>query len=692
MMETKNLLIEIGAEELPPKALLKLSDAFSENIVHGLEKAGLGFGKTESFATPRRLAVLVRDLETRQPDQRIERRGPAVKAAFDKSGKPTKAATGFARSCGVSVEELDRLETEKGSWLAYTIKKEGIKTELLLPEIVVTALDRLPIPKRMRWGELDVEFVRPVHWVVLLFGQQPIDATVYSVKAGNKTCGHRFHAPAAIEIRDATDYQQKLLDAKVIASFTDRKNNIEQQLRKLAKKHNAKVEIDRELLDEVTSMVEWPVALVGNFSDEFLSIPAEAVVSALKYHQKSFCMTDKDGRLLPHFVTVANIESKDPEQVRLGNERVIRPRLADAMFFWQQDKKTPLAERIDSLKTVVFQNRLGSLYDKSMRVKAIGSEIARQMKLDVKLASRAAELCKCDLMTEMVGEFPELQGIMGRYYALNDNEKPELATALQEYYQPRFAGDEIPASGIGRALSLADRIDTLTGIFGIGEIPSGDKDPFGLRRAALGCIRILIEANLPLSLKEILDFAAGQYRQNAISLDKETTELVYKFILGRLHTYYIVQGISADIIDSVICLNPEQLNDMDKRIKALFAFRQLPESRSLAAANKRISNILKKSNVKVKDKFDQHILKEASEKSLADKLAEVKDKLAPMFDNADYQQAMRLLAGLKTPVDDFFDNVMVMDEDKTLRDNRLALLKSLRDQFLKIADISKLQH
>lgn len=691
-METKNLLIEIGAEELPPKALLNLSTAFAENVTAALEKAGLDFSATEVFATPRRLGLIVKDLQTRQPDQQIERRGPAVKAAFDKDGTPTKAALGFAKSCGVSVEQLDTLETDKGTWLSFSIRKEGKKTEQLLPEIVITALDRLPIPKRMRWGDLDVEFVRPVHWVLLLFGQQVIETTIYSIETGNKTYGHRFHAPGAIEINQSSEYEQSLLDAKVIPSFTKRRAKIVQQLEKLAKKNNATVEIDSALLDEVTAMVEWPVALVGNFSDEFLSIPAETIVSALKYHQKSFCMTDQQGKLLPHFITVSNIESKDPDQVRMGNERVIRPRLADAMFFWQQDKKQPLAERVELLKSVVFQNKLGSLYDKSKRIQALGSVIGAQMKLENELVTRAAALCKCDLMTEMVGEFPELQGIMGRYYALHDGENPELALALQEYYRPRFSGDSIPSTALGQALSLADRIDTLIGIFGIGETPSGDKDPFGLRRAALGCIRILIEANLALNLKKMLDLAFEQYQRNQITLHKETPKLVYDFILARLHTYYIAQGISQDIIDSVVCLNPEKLNDMDKRIKALVAFRQLPESQSLAAANKRISNILKKSNINIKDKFDHQILEEKSEKSLASKLDQVRGKLAPLFDKADYEKAMKLLAGLKTPVDDFFDNVMVMDENETLRDNRLALLKSLRDQFLKIADISKLQH
>jgi glycyl-tRNA synthetase beta chain len=687
-----DLLVEIGTEELPPKALIRLAQAFESNIKQGLEKSHLEFSGSKWFASPRRLAVIIEQLASKQQDRSVQKRGPAVQAAYDKDGNPTKAALGFAKSCGVEIDDLQQLETDKGTWLVHEFREKGRAVKDLIPEMVTAALDQLPIPKRMRWGDTDVEFVRPVHWLVLLFGDKVIKANVYDLRSSNLTYGHRFHKPKPIEIDDVAKYEKKLMSGKVIADLDTRRDEIKNQIEQIARKRRAQAVIDPALLDEVTSMVEWPVAVEGQFDPAFLDIPSEALVSAMKNHQKYFHMVDADGKLLPRFITISNIESKDPKQVKQGNERVIRPRLSDATFFWQQDRKSPLETRLNGLKTVVFQNKLGTLFDKSQRMKALAMHNGAAIGADPTQCARAAELAKCDLMTEMVGEFPELQGIMGRYYASHDKEPEAVAAAIDEHYQPRFSGDSIPENPVSQAVALADKIDTLVGIFGVGLQPTGDKDPFALRRAALGCIHICIESKLNLDFVDTLQVAFDLYnKQDGVRIEEKTVNSVYDFVLVRLEFYYASQQISANIVNAVACLKPRNLFDIHNRIQALVEFQSLAEAEALAAANKRISNILKKSAAFEQQEVDQSTLVEPSERALAEKLVEVTGELEPLFAEAKYSEAMKLLAGLRDTVDQFFDDVMVNVDDEKLRNNRLTLLKSLRDQFLRVADISKLQ-
>lgn len=693
MTEQRDLLIEIGTEELPPKALLKLSNAFKAGIEEGLEKAGLKHNNIQAYATPRRLAVLISDLVTAQEDSNVERRGPAVTAAFGEDGCPTPAATGFARSCGVEADQLETMETDKGAWLVFRSEQKGQSTAELVPAIVQHALDKLPIPKRMRWGNLDSEFVRPVHWLVLLFGDEVIDAEILSVKSGRETRGHRFHHPDTIYIGEPKAYQPLLeSEGRVMADFAERREAIKGQVMEVAAKVKGTAVIDDALLDEVTGLVEWPVALLGNFDKEFLDMPSECLISAMKGHQKYFHVVDQKEQLMPHFITVSNIESSNPDVVRDGNERVIRPRLSDAEFFWTQDHKQKLADRIDSLKTVVFQNKLGTIYDKSQRVSQLAGFIASNIEGDKSLAERAALLAKCDLMSEMVGEFPELQGIMGRYYAEHDGEPANVAIALDEQYMPRFAGDDLPQSKTGQALAIAEKLDTLVGIFGIGQIPTGAKDPFALRRAALGALRIIIENNLELDLRDCLTTAASSYKD--IFNADEVVPAVFDFMMDRLRAYYHDSGVSHDTFESVLALNPSQPKDFNDRILAVTAFRKLPEAESLAAANKRIQNILRQAaenNEIIPAKLDNKLLHESAEKLLAAQLEKTSKEVSPLFDKQDYQPALIKLAILRQSVDSFFDAVMVMAEDKSVRSNRLALLKQLGDLFLQVADISRLQ-
>lgn len=689
-MSQADLLIEIGTEELPPKALLTLSRAFEKGISEGLQQADLAYEGIKAFASPRRLAVLITALADKQPDKDVERRGPAVNAAFGDDGCPTKAAQGFAGSCGVSVEELETLETDKGSWLVFRQKQSGQPTAELIPDIVRASLDKLPIPKRMRWGDLDAWFVRPVHWVVLLFGDKVIEAEILSVQSGRETRGHRFHHPDTIYIPAPGEYEVLLeSEGKVIADFDRRRIAVRGQIEQAASQHKAMAVIDEALLDEVTAMVEWPVAVTGQFDKRFLDVPQEALISTMKSNQKYFHLVDKQQQLLPYFITISNIESKQPEQVQKGNERVIRPRFADAEFFWTQDKQTSLANRLESLKTVVFQQKLGTLYDKTLRIEKLASFIADQLQDNKQLAIRAAQLCKCDLMTEMVGEFPELQGIMGRYYAQHDGEEPQVANALDYYYKPRFAGDDLPDDVISQSVALADRLDTLTGIFAIGQVPTGDKDPFALRRAALGVLRILIEQQLDLDLHSLLDKAASGFDKKLKAAD--AVEPLIEFILDRLKAYYHDQGIRADVLDAVTANRPTRPLDIEQRLKAVDHFRQLDAAESLAAANKRIGNILKKIEGKLPQKIETRLLQDPAEQQLHDRLTGLQQRVNEQVELANYQQALSQLAELREPVDKFFDDVMVMADDKKLRDNRVALLNNLHQLFLQIADISRLQ-
>ncbi len=690
MSARQDFLVEIGTEELPPKALKRLSAAFAAGVVEGLRKADLHFGDVTTYAAPRRLALWIKNLSVAQPDKAVERRGPAVQAAFDEEGNPSKALQGFARSCGVDVAALEKLETDKGAWLVFRHQQKGESTAKLVPEIVQASLDQLPIPKRMRWGSLKTEFVRPVHWVVMLLGEDVVDAHILGIKTGRETRGHRFHNPQTLIIGEPAAYAPLLeTEGFVMPDFAARREAVRAQVLEAAAKLKGQAVIDEDLLDEVTSMVEWPQAVVGNFETRFLEVPAEALISTMKGNQKYFHVVDANGKLLPHFITISNIVSRNPQAVRDGNERVIRPRLSDADFFWNQDRKKRLDTHLDALKNVVFQNQLGTLHDKVTRVEQLARATAAAIGADEAHAARAALLSKCDLMTNMVLEFPELQGIMGRYYAAHDGEPAAVAQALDEQYMPRFAGDALPQGGAGQAVAIADKLDTLVGIFGIGQIPSGDKDPFALRRAALGVLRICIEQQLELDLLQLLHAAAQNYGDK-IS-DKKVAAPVFDFMMERLRAYYHDQGVGADVFDAVSAHRPTQPYDFARRILAVQAFRALPEAESLAAANKRISNILKKVEGKLPERMDTGLLKEPAERALADAVQSLQGEVHALFDQRDYTAALQRLASLRAPVDAFFDSVMVMAEDAALRDNRLALLNTLHGLFLRVADLSRLQ-
>ena len=683
-----DLLVEIGTEELPPKALPTLSAAFTDGISQGLQAAGLTPVEVIAYAAPRRLAVWVKEVAAQQADQTIEKRGPAIKGAFDAEGKPTKAAEAFAASCGVNVADLGTLETDKGAWLVFRQTQAGQATPELLPAIVEKALAGLPIPKRMRWGAGAAEFVRPVHWIVMLADNAVVDAEILGIKTGRESRGHRFHAPDAITLNSPSDYAIQLGSASVVAKFEARRDMIKHKVEQLAKRLGGQAVMPEGLLDEVTALVEWPVPVAGKFEERFLDVPQEALISTMQDNQKYFALVDANGKLMSHFITVANIESRDEIQVAQGNERVIRPRFSDAEFFWTQDKKQPLASRAEQLKSMVFQQKLGTLYDKSQRVAQLAASIAQALNADQALATRAAELGKCDLVTHMVFEFTELQGIMGRYYALHDGEPAEVAQALDEQYMPRFAGDALPSTTTGTILALAERLDTLTGIFGIGQKPTGAKDPFGLRRAALGVLRLLIEKQLPLDLAVLLDKAADGLSVQLGS--KPATNETLDYVLERLKGYYQEQGINGALVDAVAALKVSQPLDFDRRVKAVAAFRQLSAAESLAAANKRISNILKKVDGELPAQVDASLLQLPAEQALAAAVQAQQAKVEPLFAQGDYEAALLSLAELREPVDKFFDDVMVMADDLALRNNRLALLNSLRSLFLRVADLSVL--
>lgn len=685
----RDLLIEIGTEELPPKALPTLSEAFTDGIVNGLKEARIHTGEVTSFASPRRLAVLIHEVDTQQPDQKIERKGPAVKAAFDTDGNPTKAIQGFARSCGVEVDELSQQETDKGAWFVFEKEEKGKQTTDLLEAIVANSLQKLPTPKRMRWGDKTTEFVRPVHWLVSLLGNDVIDMEIMGLTAGRETRGHRFHQQGAISIDSPDRYEAQLKDGYVIANFSKRRDLVSKGAEQAANKLGGKVIIDPSLLDEVTALVEWPVAVAGNFEKQFLNVPQECLITTMEDNQKYFAVVDSNNKLMPHFITTSNIESKDVNKVSEGNERVIRPRFADAEFFWEQDKKNPLETRIEATHKILFQKELGTLFEKTQRVTKLAGMIAESIGADVTQAKRAAELSKCDLMTDMVGEFPKLQGIMGRYYAIQDGETENVAYALEEQYLPRYAGDELPSHEAGKILSIADRIDTLMGIFAIGQKPTGTKDPFALRRAALAVLRIIIESELNLDLKALLNEAAKNLSDKVDAKSKINETFAY--ILERLNAYYKDQGIPTGVVDSVAKLKPSNPLDFDKRVKAVAHFRELPEAEALAAANKRIGNILKKNSAHVTDTINPELFTEIAESNLHSALAEQQVLIEPLFKDGKYEDALKSLVSLREPVDQFFDQVMVMDEDKKLRNNRLALLNQLSNTFLKIADLSVLQ-
>ncbi len=692
MSDIADLLIEIGTEELPPKALRGLSQAFTRGVQEGLKQAGLKHADVVPYATPRRLAVLVSDLVAGQPERQSERRGPAVKVAFDEQGEPTRAASGFAASCGVEVDQLERQETEQGCWLIFRSTEVGQTTTSLVPGIVEKALANLPIPKRMRWGSSDIEFVRPVHWVVLLYGETVIDTEILGVSAGRQTYGHRFHAPSAISLEQPSAYALQLYgSAYVVVDFDTRRSMVRKQAEAAAVELGGTAIINDALLDEVTALVEWPVAVSGSFDEEYLELPDPALIATMQGNQKYFPVADESGKLQAHFITISNIESSNPEAVRSGNERVIRPRLSDAQFFYHNDLKHSLEERLEGLKNVVFQKDLGSLFEKSRRVSRLAAHIAIAMGETpeaVELAKRAGRLCKCDLLTEMVGEFPELQGTMGRYYAIAGGEPKAVVLALEESYAPRFAGAPVPVSTTSQAVAMADKLDTLVGIFGIGQVPSGAKDPFALRRAALGVLRIMIEAKLNLDLPKLLDAAVAEYPED---IDRTVVEPIFAFMNDRLRAYFLDRGILPDVFEAVQARHPERPYDFARRVQAVEAFRKLPEGEALSAANKRIGNILKKAEGERAEQVDDALFGEDAEWNLAAKLAGLTPQVKKLLQSGDYSGALTRLAGLREAVDDFFDHVQVMAENPAVQQNRLTMLNNIHGLFLQTADISRLQ-
>lgn len=687
-MEKRDLLIELGGEELPPKALRKLMDAFRDGIADGLQQQGLQHAGLKGYASPRRLAVIVTQLDAHQADQAIEKRGPALNAAYDASGNPSKAAEGFARSCGVSFDALEKLETEKGSWLVYRSTQKGQPLANLLPAIISNALDKLPIPKRMRWGAHKVQFVRPVHWLVVLFGDDVIPCQVLGQTAGRTTRGHRFQAPAPIELQQPADYLDALAKARVIVDFDQRKATIEQAVAKVSQQHSAHAKVDADLLEEVTALVEWPVPLVGQFEEVFLQVPQEALISTMEGNQKYFPLLDAQGKLLNKFITIANLESPSPEKVIAGNEKVVRPRLSDARFFYETDKKKTLEQHGELLKNVIFEIQLGTVYEKAERVSILAGQIASVIGSNVAWAERAGRLCKADLASGMVGEFPELQGIMGQYYATHEGEPLDVAKALNEQYQPRFAGDAVPSTPTGAAVAIADKIDTLVGILGIGKHPTGDKDPYALRRAAIGVLRIIIEKALPLDLRWLCEKASALHGERLSNANVEKDFL--EFMQGRYLAFFQEQGVSTDIVRAVLAVANSQPLDFSRRVQGVRTFKGLPEAEALAAANKRVRNILsKRTEASELPAINTSLLSEGEEQGLYQALQTVQDQLAAAGD--DYTARLQTLAQLRNPVDAFFDKVLVNAEDAAVRNNRLSLLSQLQGLFLGIADISELQ-
>lgn len=689
-MSEKTFLVEIGTEELPPKALRNLAESFAANFTAELDAAGLAHGEVTWFASPRRLALKVAHLAASQPDREVEKRGPAIAQAFDAEGNPSKAAEGWARGCGITVAEADRMVTDKGEWLVYRARVNGECAQVLLPTMVSTALAKLPVPKLMRWGASEVQFVRPVHTVTLMLGDDVIPGTILGIDADRVIRGHRFMGDAEFTLDSADSYPKILLERGcVIADYDARKAKIKADAEEAARQIGGNADLSDSLLEEVTSLVEWPVVLTATFEEKFLAVPAEALVYTMKGDQKYFPVYDKDGKLLPHFIFVANIESKDPQQIIAGNEKVVRPRLADAEFFFNTDRKKRLEDYLPRLETVLFQKQLGTLRDKTDRIQALSGWIASQTGADVNHATRAGLLSKCDLMTNMVFEFTETQGMMGMHYARHDGEAEDVAVALNEQYQPRFAGDALPSNPIASALAIADKMDTLAGVFGIGQHPKGDKDPFALRRAALGVLRIIVEKNVPLDLQTLTEEAVSLYG------DKLTNEHVVNdvidFMLGRFRAWYQDEGYTVDTIQAVLARRPTRPADFDARMKAVSHFRTVDAAEALAAANKRVSNILAKASEPLNDSVQASLLKEDAEIRLAMQVSGMRDTLKPLFAEGRYQEALIELAQLREAVDEFFANVMVNAYETEVRINRLTLLATLRELFLHVADISLLQ-
>ena len=687
-MVNETLLIELGTEELPPKSLKTLAIAFYDNIKGQLDANNLSYSEIKWFATPRRLAVQVIDLNGKQADKVVEKRGPAVNVAFDDQGQPSKAAMGWARSNGITIEQAERLTTPKGEWLLHKATVAGKTINELVPDMVVSSLNKLPIAKPMRWGAERTQFIRPVHTLTMMYGEQIIAGEALGVNSSNEIQGHRFHHQGLITLKHADDYQAELLKAYVEVDYQARQDKIIAQIKQTENDISVVALIDEDLLEEVTSLVEWPVTLVGTFDKDFLNVPAEPLIYSMKDHQKYFPVTNSNGELVNKFIFVSNIESKDPQQVIFGNEKVIRPRLADAEFFFKTDKKQTLESRLETLESVLFQKQLGTLKAKSIRIAELSKVIAEKIGEDKEQAYRAGLLSKTDLLSDMVQEFPQVQGTMGKYYALNDGEDVAIAQALEDQYRPRYAGDSLPEGNIGCAVAISDKIDTLVGIFGINQPPKGDKDPFALRRAAIGVIRIIIEKQLDLDLAELIQNSIQLFGDKLVN--ENTADNVFDFIMGRFRSFYQEQGIAIDVIQAVLAKKPSAPLDFDKRIKAVTFFGELAEAETLAAANKRVGNILAKFDGQLYDNFKAELASEQAEKDLAEVFQSINLKVEPLMKDKNYQAALSELAQLKTPIDTFFDNVMVMSDDEAIKINRLTLLNEMRNSFFAIADISLL--
>ncbi len=684
----QDFLVEIGTEELPPKALLNLINAFESGVKDGLEKAQIPFTQITSFATPRRLALLIQDLAPQAQDQKISKRGPAVSAGLDPAGNPSKALLGFLQSVNTDLNSLGREKTDKGEYFLYEGTQTGQSIEILLPPILKNSLDKLPIPKVMRWGSSDITFVRPVQWIVMLYGSEILPGNLLGLTAGRITRGHRFHHPEPITLQAAHTYEAQLLQSQVITNYSERSENIKNQVNQIAQKHQAIALLPQDLLEEITSINEWPHALLCQFDPEFLTTPQEALISALQQHQKCIALVNldknKNQKLLPCFIAIANLDSQDPQKVISGNEKVVRARLSDARFFYQTDLKTPLDQHEDALAKLTYQAKLGSMLDKQKRLSKLASEIAKKLGSNPLLAERSGLISKADLVSNMVMEFPELQGLMGEYYAQAMGENPEVCLSLKEQYFPRFSGDQLPSCLTGMALSLAEKLDALVGIFGIGEKPSGSKDPFALRRQAIGLIRILIEKKLNLNLLDLINFSQNLYG-NLLS-NPNTQKDVQEFILERLKNYLIETGINPNLFEAVKSVSPSTLTDFDLRIKAVMDFLKLPEAASLAAASKRVKNLLSKSEGS-HGSVNPALLKDPAEKELFQALIQAQKLADPKLKNQNYSEYLQILSSLKNPIDQFFDQIMVLCEESDLRKNRLALLNQVSQAFSQVAEI-----
>jgi glycyl-tRNA synthetase beta chain len=689
LIVAQDFFVEIGTEELPPKSLKLLATSFQQNIIDELNRLELTFSDSQWYAAPRRLAVRINQLAAQQADKVVEKRGPALAGAFDAAGQPTKAASAWAAANGITVEQAERLETDKGAWLIHKAKVTGQATVSLLEQVIATALAKLPIARPMRWGSSDAEFIRPVHTITMLYGDDVVPATILGIKADRLSLGHRFHAPSKVAIANADAYLSVLEKSYVVADYAHRKAYISEQVQQVAKSLDGIAQMDDALLEEVTSLVEWPVVLVGTFEERFLEVPPEPLISTMKDNQKYFALKDAKGNLLNKFIFVANIASKDPQQIISGNEKVVRPRLSDAQFFFGVDRKTKLADRLESLSTVLFQQKLGTLREKSERISELSGFIASKIGADVEQAKRAGLLSKTDLMTNMVGEFPEVQGIMGMHYARLDGENEAVAVALNEQYMPRFAGDALPGQLVSCAVAIADKIDSLVGIFGIGQAPKGDKDPFALRRAAIGALRIMVEKQLLLDVLDLIEFSKTTFGDK---LSQATVaEEVLEFLLARFRAWYEAEGYGIDVIQAVLARRPTNPADFDRRVKAVAEFRKLETASALAAANKRVANILAKVEGSLPTQVDAALLQAGAEQTLADALSAKQTELDGLFASGDYTAALLTLASLRGVIDQFFEEVMVNVEDTAVRQNRLALLNQLRQAFLFVADISVLQ-